>query len=94
MCSQIHDKLRADSSPSRPDPIPLSAHRTPTPNRLQKPIALRQPVQTVIALGARAHKATQRVHLVLARVPAILVHLADGDLHRGVVFGFDDAVRR
>lgn len=30
--------------------------------------------------------------MVLARVPPVFVHFADGDLHRGVVFGFDDAV--
>ena len=42
----------------------------------------------------RPHEATQRIHLVLARVPAVLVHFADGDLHGGVVFGFDDAVCR
>lgn len=32
--------------------------------------------------------------MVLARVAAAVVDLADGDLHRGVVLGFDDAVRR
>lgn len=84
------------NSPSTADHIPshrISSQRTPTPNRLQKPIPLRQPIQAVIALGPRPHEPTQRVHLVLARVPPVLVHLADRDLHRGVVFGFDDAVR-
>ena len=72
-------------------PSPLAA---PTPHTLQQPVPLRQPVQTVVALAHRAHEATHRVHLVLARVSPALIHLADGDLHAGVVFGFDDAVGR
>ena len=35
----------------------------------------------------------QSIDLVLASIPPILIHLADGDLHGSVVFGFDDAVR-
>ena len=68
--------------------------RTPAPHALHQPIPLRQPIQTVVPLAHGAHEAAQRVHLVLPRVPAVLVHLADGDLHRGVVLGFDDAVGR
>jgi len=30
--------------------------------------------------------------LVLARVPAVFIDLADGNLDGGMVFGFDDAV--
>lgn len=71
---------------------PLSL-ATPTPHSLQQPIPLRQPIQTIIALAHRADKAAEGIDLVLARVPAILVDFADGDLHAGVVFGFDDAVR-
>lgn len=71
---------------------PLSL-ATPTPHPLQQPIPLRQPIQTIIALAHRADKAAEGIDLVLARVPAILVDFADGDLHAGVVFGFDDAVR-
>lgn len=63
------------------------------PNTLQEPIPLRQPVHAVVALAHGAHKAAQRIRLVLARVAAVLVHLADADLHRGVVLGLDDAVR-
>ncbi len=74
-----------------PPPSPL---RTPAPHILHQPVPLRQPVQTVVALAHRPHEPAQRIDLVLPRVPAVLVDLADGDLHRSVVFGFDDAVRR
>lgn len=63
-----------------------------TPHSLQQPIPLRQPIQTIIALPATPNEPTQRIHLVLARVPAVLVDLADGDLHARVIFGFDDTV--
>lgn len=66
---------------------------TPTPHTLQQAIPLRQPIQTIIPLSHRPHEATQRIDLVLARVAPVLIHLPDGDLHGGVVFGFDDAVR-
>jgi hypothetical protein len=65
---------------------------TRTPHPLQEPILLRQPIQTVVALGSTPHKAAERVHLVLACVSAVLVDFADADLDGGVVFGFDDAV--
>ena len=68
--------------------------RTAAPHALDQPIPLRQPVQTVVALAHGAHEAAQGVDLVLARVAAAVVDFADGDLHRGVVLGFDDAVRR
>jgi len=66
--------------------------RARTPNTLQEAVFLRQPVQRVVALSPRPHKPAQRIHLVLARVPSVLVDLAHGDLDRGVVLGFDDAV--
>jgi hypothetical protein len=62
------------------------------PHALEEPVLLGEAVQGVVGLGARADEATQRIHLVLARVPAVLVDLADTDLHAGVVLGFDDAV--
>ena len=86
-------------------PLPLFTHttqhtltstllplRTPTPNALHQPIPLRQPIQTVVSFPHRPHEPAQCVHLVLARVPAVFVHFADGNLHGGVVFGFYDAV--
>jgi hypothetical protein len=73
--------------------ISLLSRLTSTPNSLQEPIPLRQPVQTIISFGSGSHKSAQRVHLVLARVAAGLVDFADADLHAGVIFGFDDAVR-
>lgn len=77
------------SNTSRTKPLSL---RAPTPHILHQPIPLRQPVQAVVALAHRPHEAAQRVHLVFARVAPVLVDFADGDLHGGVVFGFDDAV--
>jgi hypothetical protein len=77
------------SSNSIPTASSLAA---PTPHVLQQSIPLTQPIQRIITLAHRAHEAAQRIDLVLARVASVFVHLADGDLHRGVVFGFDDAV--
>ena len=68
------------------------SRRLSTPDTLQEAIALRQSVQTVVALGPAAHEAAESVDLVLAGVAALLVDFADADLHRGVIFGFDDAV--
>jgi hypothetical protein len=79
-------------APSSLLPLPLS-RLTPTPHGLEKAIPLRQAVQTVIAFGPRPHEPAQRVHLVFARVAARLVDFAHGDLHAGVVFRFDYAVR-
>ena len=69
--------------------LPLTA---PTPHILQQAVSLRQPVQAIVALAHGAHKPAQRVDLVLARVPPVLVYFANGYLHRCVVFGFDDPV--
>lgn len=65
---------------------------TRTPNTLQETIFLRQPVQRVIALSHRPDESTQRVDLVLACVPTVLVNFADADLDGGMVLGFYDAV--
>jgi hypothetical protein len=66
---------------------------TRTPHPLQKPIFLRQPIQTVITLRSTPHESAERIHLVLACISAVLVDFADADLYGGVVFSFDDAVR-
>jgi hypothetical protein len=75
----------------RARPCPPSPARAP--DVLEEAVALREAVQRVVALAHGADKAAQRVRLVLARVPAVLVDLADADLHRRVVLGLDDAVR-
>ena len=72
-------------------PLPL---RAPAPHILQHPIPLRQPIQTIVPFAHRPDEPAQRVDLVLARVAPVLVDFADGDLHRGVVLRFDDAVGR
>jgi len=74
--------------------ISILSRRTPTPNTLQKPIPLGKSIQRIVTLSPTPYKPTQRVHLVLARVPALLVDFAHADLYAGVVFGFDDAVGR
>ena len=82
-------------SPQRPAQTSVFlSRRLPTPNGLQESIPLRQSVQAVVTLSAAAHKATERVDLVLAGVAARLVDFADADLYGGVIFGFDDAVCR
>lgn len=63
-----------------------------TPDTLQISIALGKTVEGVISLAASAHKSAERIDAVLAGVAAVLVNVADGDLHGGVVVGFDDAV--
>jgi hypothetical protein len=88
----LSSTLSFDIFTQRPPSAYLS-RRLPTPNRLQEPIALRQPVQAVVALGATAHEAAERVNLVLPGVAACLIDFADANLDRGVVFRFDDAVR-
>jgi len=65
---------------------------TRVPHILQETVALSQPVQCVVAFAHGPDESAERVRLVLARVSAILVDLADADLDRGVVLGFDDAV--
>jgi len=80
-------------SPSPPSSASSTlSRRLSSPDTLQEPIPLRQSVQAVVSLGTAAHEPAQRVDLVLAGVATVLVNLAHGDLHRGVVFGFDDAV--
>lgn len=64
------------------------------PNTLQEAITLSESVQRIVGLGPRSNKAAQRICLVLACVPAVLVDLADRDLHGCVVLRFDDAVGR
>jgi hypothetical protein len=76
-------------SPSVTLPPYCSSRGLAAPNGLQEAIALGQSVQAVVALGATAHEAAERIHLVLARVAARLVDFADADLDRRVVFGFD-----
>lgn len=66
----------------------------PTPHCLQEPITLRQSVQAVVALGATAHEAAERVNLVLSGVAARLIDFADADLHGSVVFRLDDSICR
>ena len=65
---------------------------TRAPHILQETVALSQPVQRVVAFAHGPDESAERVRLVLPRVSAILVDLADADLDRGVVLGFDDAV--
>ena len=72
-----------------PSPLP---HPAPTPHILQQPIPLCQPIQRIIPLTHSPHEAAQGIDLVLARVAAVLIDFADGDLNGGVVFSFDDAV--
>jgi hypothetical protein len=62
------------------------------PYTLEEPIPLRQSVHSVVALAHGTHEAAQRISCVFANVAARLVDAADGDLDRGVVFSFDDAV--
>lgn len=79
-------KLPTLPYPSLPFPSPTYLLR-PTPNRLQQPISLRQPIQTIIPLSRRPYEPTQRIRLRFARVAAVLVDFADRELDRGVVFG-------
>lgn len=72
------------------DPAHLLSARAP--HALQEPVLLRQSVHAVVALPHRPHEPAQGVHLVLARVAAVLIDSADADLYRRVVLGCDDAV--
>ena len=67
--------------------LPASA-----PYALQESIPLCQSVNAVVTLAHLAHEAAERKDVVLAGVAAVVVDLCDGDLDRGVVLGFDDAV--
>ena len=64
------------------------------PHVLEVSVALGQAVDGVVGLAHGADEAAEGVGLVLASVPAVLVHLCDRDLHAGVVLGLDDAVGR
>jgi len=72
---------------SRYTHLPASA-----PHALQESISLCQSVDAVVTLAHLAHEAAERKDVVLAGVAAVVVDLCDGDLDRGVVLGFDDAV--
>jgi hypothetical protein len=69
-----------------PSPLPRSA-----PDALEEAVLLCEPVDAVVALAHGAYEAAERVCLVLARVAAVLIDLADADLDGRVVLGFDDA---
>ena len=62
------------------------------PDRLEEAVLLCEPVEAVVRLAHGADKARDGVDLVVARVAAVLVNLADAYLHGCVVFGGDDAV--
>src|SRR5436853_7908236 len=64
-------------SPQRPTHTSVLSRRLPTPNGLQESIPLRQSVQAIVALGATAYEAAERVDLVLAGVAARLIDFAD-----------------
>ena len=64
----------------------------PAPHCLQESIALRKPIQAVIAFTSGTHKSTHGVYVVLPGVTAVLVDLGNADLDRCVVFGLNDAV--
>lgn len=89
MLSPLYTQHENDSPTQRQSHLSLR-----TPDILQVTIPLRQSVQRIVRLAARAHKAAQSVHLVLASVVTVLIDLADGDLHGGVVVGLDNAVGR
>lgn len=63
-----------------------------TPDALEESVSLGESVEAVVALGAGTNEAGQGIHLVLSGITAVLVNLADADLHAGVVLGLDDAV--
>ena len=74
--------------------MPVKTLPTRTPNTLQEPIALTQAVHAIVRFAHGANEAAEGVDLVITGVATVLVDAADGDLDRGVVFGFDDAVCR
>jgi len=77
-----------------PDNTPLSNENLSlgAPHTLKQAIPLCKPVQRIIALATRTNKPTESINLVFASVTAVLVNLANRDLHGGVVVGFNDAV--
>lgn len=75
----------------RPQPTFILTLRRP--DVLDKTVALRQAVQSVVGLAHSANEAAEGVDVVLAGDGAAgLVNLGDGDLNGGVVLGLDDAV--
>lgn len=72
----------------------ISTSSARAPDALCEAVPLREAVEAIVALAHGAHEAAQGVDLVLARVPAVLVDLANGKLDRRVVLGLDDAVGR
>lgn len=64
----------------------------PTPNALQQPILLRQPIERIVPFAHSTHKPTEGVDLIIASISPGLVHFANRDLYAGVIFGFDDPV--
>ena len=63
------------------------------PDALDNAVALDKSVEGVVALAHGADEAAEGVDVVLALdLAAVLINLGDGDLHRGVVLGLDDAV--
>lgn len=79
-----------------PEPlVPIRQHLSLAasgPDILQQTIALSKSVQRVVALAPGTDETAESVHLVLTGVTAVLVNLSDGDLHRGVILGLNDAV--
>ena len=62
------------------------------PHTLKQAIPLCKPVQRIIALATRTDKPTESINLIFASVTTVLVNLANGDLHGGVVVGFNNAI--
>lgn len=79
---------RTSAGPAYP-----AAHALPrrAPDALEEAVPLGEPVHRVVRLAHGAHEAAEGICLVLARVAAVLVDLADAELDRGVVLGLDDA---
>lgn len=61
------------------------------PDRLEEAVLLCEPVEAVVGLAHGTNKAADGVDLVVTRVAAVLVNLANAQLDRGVVLGPDDA---
>ena len=75
--------------PKNPNPLADSA-----PHVLEEAVALGEPVEGVVALAHRPDESAEGEDLVVALDgAAVVVHLGDRDLHRGVVLGLDDTVR-
>jgi hypothetical protein len=100
---QLRIRIPGIISPSRPEPsYSLAVFAIPqlhfpnrlsgsAPDALEETILLCEPVEAVVALAHGADEAAEGVDLVVARVAAVLVNLADADLDGSVVLGLDDA---